>query len=490
MTELFRSVFVYSVRRGRTEQSRLSRIVEEEIRMRKWQERANRAAALLLAAAMATLSTGCGNGEADRKQEDDSTVQGAVDMSGGTETETRSEAAGPETVGAVTDFGLRLLRLGMEDAAAASSGNEALPPQASMPKSVYEESQSDGNVLISPLSVLSALAMTANGAGGETLQQMEEAFGTSASELSAGLSEYRRTLPAGEEYKLSMANGIWFTEDERFSVEEDFLERNEDLFECAVHRVTFDDSALREINAWVKDNTDGMIEEILDEIPEDAVMYLVNALAFDARWQERYRQDQVRESEFTMADGTVQKVQMMYSAESLYLEDDHAQGLMKYYADGKYAFAALLPEEGMTLAEYAAALTGERLREILSNPVDVQVNAAIPRFRSEYSADMCDMLREMGMSDAFDERADFSGIGSFAGGELYISRVLHKTYVAVDENGTKAGAATAVEMIAEGAMEEINTRTVYLDRPFIYLIVDCQERLPVFMGAVETITAP
>ena len=316
---------------------------------------------------------------------------------------------------------------------------------------------------------------------------MEEAFGISVSELSSYLADYRRTLPAEDEYKLSMANGIWLA-DESFTVEADFLERNEELFECTVRRVDFDDSTRQEINAWVKDNTDGMIEEILDEIPEDAVMYLVNALAFDARWQERYREDQVRERDFTMADGSSQKVQMMYSEESLYLEDAHAQGLMKYYADGKYAFAALLPEEGMTLEEYAATLTGERLREILRNPVSAQVSAAIPRFRSEYGADMRDMLREMGMSQAFDGNADFSGIGSSPEGNLFISRVLHKTYMAVDENGTRAGAATAVEMRAEGAMEDI--KVVHLDRPFLYLIIDCRESLPIFMGTVEAVSAP
>ena len=462
--------------------------------MRKWNGQAARAIALLLTAAMTAFATGCGNRDADQEQNgsgmqmDGTNVSpGDVDVPAGQD----SDIDGPDieaTASKITDFGLRLLKLGIEEAAA-SSGNTTLPPHASMPKSIYDESLCGRNVLLSPLSVLSALVMTANGARGETQSQMEEAFGISVPELSACLWDYQRTLPAAEKYKLTMANAIWFTADERFTVEEDFLKKNEELFESGIRRVTFDSTACKEINDWVKDNTDGMIEEILDEIPEDAVMYLVNALAFDARWQERYREDQVREREFTMADGTAQKVQMMYSEESLYLEDEHAQGLMKYYADGKYAFAALLPEEGMTLAEYAATLTGARLLEILWNPVSVQVSAAIPRFRSEYGADIRDMLREMGMADAFDmARADFSGIGSSSQGNLYISRVLHKTYMAVDENGTRAGAATAVEMRAEGAMEDV--KVVHLDRPFLYMIIDCRERLPIFMGTVEAVTAP
>ena len=126
--------------------------------------------------------------------------------------------------------------------------------------------------------------------------------------------------------------------------------------------------------------------------------------------------------------------------------------------------------------------------EILWNPVSVQVSAAIPRFRSEYGADIRDMLREMGMADAFDmARADFSGIGSSSQGNLYISRVLHKTFIAVDERGTKAGAATAVEMKRESAVMEDYIRTVYLDRPFLYMIVDCEQNLPIFLGVVEGI---
>ena len=326
--------------------------------MRKWHEKVTGKTAILIAAIMAISATGCGRWDVDRAQ-DGSAVQGTASI-GSTDAEMPPEASdsatdaaalpatahgdagtdggstestgsgedreidGEEDIAkndgaveaeaacAITDFGLRLLQLGMEEAAASTSGNAAFQPQSSLPKSVHDENLSDRNVLLSPLSVLQALAMTAGGARGETLRQMEEAFGISVSELSSYLADYRRTLPAEDEYKLSMANGIWLA-DESFTVEADFLERNEELFECTVRRVDFDDSTRQEINAWVKDNTDGMIEEILDEIPEDAVMYLVNALAFDARWQERYREDQVRERDFTMADGSSEKVQMMYS---------------------------------------------------------------------------------------------------------------------------------------------------------------------------------
>ncbi|MCI9144611.1 MAG: hypothetical protein HFH87_18670, partial [Lachnospiraceae bacterium] len=307
---------------------------------------------------------------------------------------------------ALTDFGVRLLQGSIEETV------NPFPAEASMPQSVYEKLVRESNVLVSPLSVLSALTMTAGGAGGETLRQMEEVFGIPVPALSTWLSEYQKNLPKDDRYRLNMANSIWFTEDERFTVEQKFLETNENLFGAGVHRVPFDQSAVKEINDWVKENTDGMIEEILDDIPANAVMYLVNALAFDAEWQEIYREYQVRDGEFTRADGTVQNVKMMYSEESRYLEGEHATGFLKYYADGKYVYAAILPEEGMSATEYAASLTGEELRRMLTNPEETIVQAALPGYESEYGIEMSQILREMGMPDAFDEgRADFSGIG-------------------------------------------------------------------------------
>ena len=236
----------------------------------------------------------------------------------------------------------------------------------------------------------------------------------------------------------------------------------------------------------MKEKTQGMIPEILDRISPDAVMYLVNALAFEGEWEEIYREDQVREGEFTRADGTVQQVEMMYSQENQYLQDEHVSGFLKYYAGRKYAYAALLPEEGMDAAEYLLSLDGERLCRILANPVEAHVQAWIPRYESSYSAELGDILQNMGIRDGFDSsRADFSGIGHSANGNIFISRVLHKSYIAVDEKGTKAGAATAVMMEGSGAMMEDEIRSVYLDRPFVYMIIDCESGVPVFMGILN-----
>lgn len=340
------------------------------------------------------------------------------------------------------------------------------------------------NTLISPLSVLNALAMTANGAEGETLSQMETLFGSDLSSLCNYLSAYHAAMPSAEKYRFHNANSIWIRDDQNFTVEQDFLQTNQNLFEADIFKSTFDRSAVKDINDWVSKNTDRMIPDILDVIPSDAVMYLVNALAFEAEWQDIYFETQISDHTFTMEDGTIQNAKMMYSKEHSYLQDENAQGFLKYYADGKYAFAVLLPDEGISVEDYVNSLTGERLHQLLENSTDTAINAAIPKFETEYSVEMNDILETMGMTDAFDSvLADFSGISASPMGNLFISRVLHKTYIAVNERGTKAGAATLVEMRATGAAPE-EIKTVYLDRPFIYMIIDCEEKLPIFIGTV------
>lgn len=347
--------------------------------------------------------------------------------------------------------------------------------------------EEEENTMISPLSVIAALGMTANGANGDTLAQMEQALGIALSDLNEYLYAYNESLPENtDKAKLNMANAIWLRDTDSLTVQDDFLQINEEYYDAEVKKSVFDQSTVDEINGWVSDNTDGMIKNVLNQIPKDVMLYLVNALAFDAEWKDVYSEHQVREAQFTKEDGSKQDIELMYSDEKIYLKDDNAEGFMKYYAGEKYAFAALLPDEGVSVTDYANSLTGEKLNSILTNASNKSIDAAIPKFTSEYSINMNHALSSMGMKDAFDEdQADFSNMASSQLGNLYISAVLHKTYIEVDEQGTKAAAVTVVEMGVESMPAEI-TR-IYLDRPFVYMIVDCENNVPVFIGVLRGI---
>ena len=351
---------------------------------------------------------------------------------------------------------------------------------------LFKASEESGkNTLLSPLSVLCALAMTANGAEKETLAQMEEVLGMTTEELNLYLYSYMQNLPQGEKYKLSLANSIWFTEDERFTVNQDFLQANADYYGADIYKAPFNEQTKKDINNWVKQNTDEMIPEILDRVPVDAIMYLVNALAFEAEWSAIYEKNQVREGVFTKEDNTKQNVDFMYGSEGTYLEDENAAGFMKYYKGGKYAFVAMLPDEGVSVSDYIASLTGESVNALLTNPQHTTVYTAIPKFETEYSVEMSEILKNMGMPKAFDpNNAEFEGLGTSNAGNIFISRVLHKTFISVGEKGTKAGAATVVEMADGAAAEPQEPKEVYLDRPFVYMLIDCENNIPFFIGTM------
>ena len=348
-----------------------------------------------------------------------------------------------------------------------------------------QTNENDKNTLISPLSVMCALAMTTNGAKGETREQMESVLGMSVESLNLYLYSYLKSLPQGEKYKLNVANSIWFTNDDSFVVNQDFLQANADYYGADIYKTPFNNQTLKDINNWVNNETDNMIPKVLEDISDDEVMYLVNALAFEAEWARIYESDQVYNRTFTKEDGTKQDVELMYSTEGEYLENENATGFIKYYKHSKYAFVALLPNEGVSVSNYIDSLDGESITAMLANAKSVKVETAIPKFETEYDVEMSDILKAMGMTNAFDiSMADFSEMGYYSEGNIYIDKVIHKTYIQVGEKGTKAGATTVIDMNGGSAGPTDELKRVYLDRPFVYMLIDCEANTPLFIGTV------
>lgn len=362
----------------------------------------------------------------------------------------------------VTDFAIRLFN-------ASDSGNE--------------------NTLISPLSVLYALSMTANGARAETLEQIESVLGISVEDLNLYLYSYMNSLPDNEKSKLSLANSVWFNEDKRFKVNQNFLQTNADYYSADIYKTPFNNETCDDINNWINQKTDGMITEVLDNIPAEAIMYLINALAFEAEWESAYEKSQVKDGKFTNQSCKKTETEFMYNTEHRYLEDKNAKGFIKYYENRDYAFVAMLPNEGISVSEYMESLDGEALNNLLNNPIRTTVYTSIPKFETGFDVEMSKILKSMGMTDAFDQKsADFKNLGTSTDGNIYIYRVLHKTFISVAEKGTKAGAATIFEATDKSSSNETEKpKQVYLDRPFVYMIVDCENNIPLFIGTMLNI---
>lgn len=367
--------------------------------------------------------------------------------------------------------------------------SEFISTQFAFALKLFKESlnQQEGNdsMLISPLSIALALAMTANGAEGETLAELEELLGLPVSELNEEFENFVGALTSRDKAKLHIANSIWLKESE-VALRKEFADLTAQYYKADVHARPFDRATADEINAWVDRNTDGMIKKLFDELDPEAVLYLINALVFDAKWASQYQKIDVRSDEFLSIDGILKKVDMLKSEEYGYLNDGMAQGFVKNY-EGNYCFVAMLPREDVSLDQYVAQLDTQKLYALVNNPLKVSVDVSIPKFKYEYSANLADTLQAMGLDRCFvGQGADFSGIGSCSSGDLAINRVLHKTAIELTEAGTRAAAVTAVEEVPESEPMP-PAYSVTLNRPFVYMILDRKTCLPIFMGTVTDI---
>lgn len=339
----------------------------------------------------------------------------------------------------------------------------------------------DKNIMVSPLSVMGALGMTMNGASGNTLAQMESVFGMSLSDVNGLMYLYNENY-LGEQ--LSQANAVYVNNADDYELQVPFRQSVMDYYGADIETGAFDDSMVDRINEFVSDNTNGRIPSIIDRLNPDDRMVLVNAVNFDATWRNTFETDDIYDREFYLDNGDEITVSMMYEeGYNNYICGDNETGFIKYYV-GDYAFIALLPEEGMCMDEYLATLSGAELNEFICNGGSGNANIGLPAFESEYSDSIVEELSSMGMGDAFTGSADFSNMLTNGDGaaELYISDVIHKTYIKVDSEGTQAAAATAV--IMTDGCSAITEEPIYviLNRPFVYAIVNTETNMPVFMG--------
>lgn len=364
------------------------------------------------------------------------------------------------------------------ESASKAPDDEFKAAASSFAAELFKDNYSKGKTtLVSPLSVFTALALVQNGAQGDTLAQLEQALGgLDRDTLNAYMRAYCDFLTESEELKI--ANSVWT--DSSAEAKRDFLQKAVDSYSAQIFSAPLSSKkTVSSINSWVKKNTDGMIPKIIENADRDAVMMLINAVAFEAKWETPYTNDDIEKLEFNSYSGKSKKTEFMCSTESVYLSDSDAVGFMKPYKNGRFAFAALLPDENTDIDDYVASLSGDKLMKIFSSAKrGNEVNVKMPKFRAEYSAQLIDTLKKMGVKDAFDSKtADFSSL--IENRDAYIATVVHKTFIEVDENGTRAAAST---LVGADTMSLMEPYSVCLNRPFVYMIVDTETNLPLFIG--------
>lgn len=355
-----------------------------------------------------------------------------------------------------------------------------------------DDIRSGKNAVISPESVMYALALTENGAGGDTLAEFEKLLGgdLKTEDINKALNQLMTSAMSDEYVKFNIANSIWVRDDEsRINLKKEFAEINKRRYDADTFVTPFDEEAVKMLNNWVNDKTDGMINKIKESFSDSEVAVLVNTICFDAAWSDEYKDNQIKEGEtFHSANDGDQTCTMLCSTEENYLSDGNAEGFLKYYKDGRYAFAALLPKEGMSTADYIDTLSGESFRKMIveRSTHSYDVLTRTPEFSFDWDTHMQDALEKMGLNKVFNPDADLSNLAETSSGLLFVSDVIHKTHFELDRKGTRASAATAIVMV-DNAMEAKETKIITLDRPFVIAIVDMETNIPVFIGAVNTL---
>ena len=361
-------------------------------------------------------------------------------------------------------------------------------------KSFAPTKSGEENLLISPMSISAALAMTANGADGKTRSEMEKVLGNGLTldQINEYMAYYLSQLPNNEKEKVYIADSIWFKDKPTFKVYEDFLEQNKKYYGAELYKAPFDDNTVTDINDWVSRNTNGLIPSILkngDLAPteeKEMLMMLLNTLYFEADWQEPYTH--ANNDIFTDINGEQRTIKSLLSKENEYFDLGDADAFKKPYKGENYSFVGILPRDN-DIVEYINNLDAEKLFNGLKeceDPESVDLYTMIPKFEYDYEKSLNDILKEMGMPSAFSRTADFSKINDLSvdgAQSLWIDKVLHKTKIELTEKGTKAAAVTSVGLDGGGAMPDPKKEVfVYLDRPFVYMIVD-KNNVPLFIGA-------
>jgi serine protease inhibitor len=347
------------------------------------------------------------------------------------------------------------------------------------------------NLCFSPLSLALALSMTLNGAEGETYDAIAKTLGYTEQKLDAINTQSRalaRLLkPDDKSITVHMANGLWVQQG--FPLKPDFLRALLTHYETRTETVDFRnaEAATNAINTWVKEQTQGLIEKLFQAGDFDAQtrLALVNTLYFEGAWQYPFPKDATQDAPFYLESGATKQVPMMRLSERLpYLRGEGFEVVALPYGEGDYRFYLFLPDKGRTVADLRKQLTSENWGKWLGAFRVVQGSLQMPRFKIEAKYDLKPPLSALGMGVAFDpDRADFSRIADVSPERLFIQKAIQKAVVEVDEEGTKAAAATGIMVgVTSVPVDQFN---MVVDRPFLFAIVHQPTGTVLFLGVVR-----
>ncbi|MCL5991854.1 MAG: serpin family protein [Bacteroidetes bacterium] len=345
--------------------------------------------------------------------------------------------------------------------------------------------EGDKNIVISPLSVSMALGMTVNGAAGLTRDSMLytlEMLGLTMEQVNSSYkSLINLLLNIDNKVQFELANSIWYRN--TYSFEQSFFDVCSKYFNAQVSGLNFNDPAsLDIINNWVNTNTRGKIKVIIDEINDNSMMFLINAIYFKGNWYSKFDSTKTKDEKFYLMNSSSKTCRMMNQKALLpYYSNDNFQAVDLPYGNKNYIMTIFLPKPEKNIDDFINEINDANYNLWLLNFFNDSVNIYMPKYKIEYDLQLNDALKNLGMAISFDgEKADFSNMINDV--KLFISEVKHKTFIKVDEEGTEAAAATSVEMVPTSYIPQ--NPTVRIDRPFVFVIREKNSGGIVFIGKI------
>jgi serpin B len=343
------------------------------------------------------------------------------------------------------------------------------------------------NVFVSPTSVAIALSMTYNGANGETQQAMAKALelqGMSLQQVNQANDALKASLETADPaVQLAIANSLWVKQGVTFKP--DFMQSNQQFYKAKVTELDFaKPEAPGIINSWVKENTRGKIDKIVQQIDPADVLFLINAIYFKGKWTNEFDKNQTSERPFYLSNGTQKPHPMMsQSGKYRYYENETFQAVSLPYGKGRLSLYVFLPQKDTNLDRFQEQLTPENWQQWMNQFGMRQGSIQLPRFKFDYDIQLNTALKALGMEEAFDAgRANFSNMSPAS---VKIDEVMHKTFVEVNEEGTEAAAATSVRAVLTSARMPSQPFRMVVDRPFFCAIRDNQTGTILFMGSIQ-----
>jgi len=363
------------------------------------------------------------------------------------------------------------------------------------------------NMMISPLSISIAMAMTANGTENESLAEMKEVLGYGKMDLPTVNEQFRELIAslvsADKDLVLEIADSIWLDETFSEEVKEEFITLLEESYDSELFKADFgDDATTSLINSWVDEKTHGRIDNIINSIDPDAVMYLINAIYFKAAWSVAFNKDATNNNKFFLADGTETEADFMSFIDSddvhetikygnYLINDQYVAGVRVPYGRGAFAFYAYVAnpdygtsiDEVLPLDEIIGKVVEKGVADYLPSATYKNYKILLPKFKFEYKKSLKDIFKSLGL-----ERIFATGGLTAVNPMLYVSEITHKTYIETNEDGTEAAAVTEVVVepgAAPGEEEPSRFLGFYGRRPFFFFIRDERNGSILFIGKVE-----